>query len=219
MGFRLLCYEAKLNGKDLEIAKYLITLKLESIKMEKYIPNMRKAKDIHAVVSVEAIATTKYHSNWSFPEEWNWEGRRNKNVRTRTNRNAADPINSMLNLGYGILAQQMSEILLGKGFELSIGFLHDSEGHNRYWNQLSYDFVEPWRRWIDDCVKEMIAEKEIKPTDFTFSDDKSYMVFKDKALGIALNRFMDILDPLEHKSLPIIRAVEKILLGSHLDNS
>lgn len=211
-------YETKLNGKDLEIAKYLVTLKLESIKMEKFIPNVRKAKDIHAVVSVEAIATTKYHSNWSFPDEWNWEGRRNKNVRTRTNRNAADPINSMLNLGYGILAQQMSEILLGKGFELSIGFLHDSEGHNKYWNQLSYDFVEPWRKWIDDCVKEMIVNKEIKPTDFTFSDDKSYMVFKDKAMGISLKRFMEKLDPLEHKSLPIIRAVEKMLLSSSLDD-
>jgi CRISPR-associated endonuclease Cas1 len=210
-------YEAKLNGKDLEIAKYLITLKLESIKMVKFIPNVRKAKDIHAVVSVEAIATTKYHSNWLFPDEWNWEGRRNMNVRTRTNRNASDPINSMLNLGHGILAQQMSEILLGKGFELSVGFIHDSEGHNKYWNQLSYDFVEPWRKWIDNCVKEMITNKEIKPIDFTFSDDKSYMVFKDKALGIALNRFMDILDPLEHKSLPIIRAVEKMLLGSHHD--
>lgn len=204
-------YEAKLDGKDLEIAKYIIMLKLESIGMEKFIPNMRKAKDIHAVVSVEAIATTKYHSDWSFPDEWNWEGRRNKNVRTRTNRNASDPINSMLNLGYGILAQQMSELLLAKGFELSIGFMHMSEGHNKYWNQLSYDFIEPYRKWIDDCVREMIAGKEIKPNDFTFSDDKSYMIFKDKALDIALKKFMEKLEPLENKSSPIIRTVEKML--------
>ena len=64
-------YEAITNGKTLDIAKYLIMLKLESIKMEKFIPNLRKAKDIHSVVSVEAIATTKYHSSWSFPDEWN----------------------------------------------------------------------------------------------------------------------------------------------------
>jgi CRISPR-associated endonuclease Cas1 len=204
-------YEAKSNGKVLDIAKYLIMLKLESIKMEKFIPNLRKAKDIHAAISVEAIATTKYHDNWSFPDEWNWEGRRPKNVRTRTNRNASDPINSMFNFGYGLLAQQMSEILLGKGFELSIGFFHQSEGHNKYWNQLSYDFIEPFRVWIDNCVKDMVAEKEIKPTDFTFSEDKSYMVFKDKALKTALDRFMVTLDPLEHKSSPIIRAVEKML--------
>lgn len=204
-------YEAITNGKDLDIARYIIMLKLESIGMEKFIPNIRKAKDIHAVVSVEAIATTKYHSNWSFPDEWNWEGRRNKNVRTRQNKNAADPINSMLNFGYGLLAQQMSEILLAKGFEVSIGFMHQSEGHNRYWNQLSYDFIEPFRVWIDSCIRDMVAEKEIKPTDFTFSDDKSFMVFKDKALGTALDRFMETLDPLEHKSSPIIRTVEGML--------
>jgi CRISPR-associated endonuclease Cas1 len=204
-------YEAITNGKDLDIAKYIIMLKLESIGMEKFIPNIRKAKDIHAVVSVEAIATTKYHSNWSFPDEWNWEGRRNKNVRTRQNKNAADPINSMLNFGYGLLAQHMSEILLAKGFEVSIGFMHQSEGHNRYWNQLSYDFIEPFRVWIDNCIRDMVDEKEIKPTDFTFSDDKSFMVFKDKALGIALDIFMETLDPLEHKSLPIIRTVEGML--------
>ena len=210
-------YEAKLNGKGFEIAKYLISLKLESIGMEYFLPNLEKAKDILTIFAVESMATTKYHRGWSFPDEWNWEGRRNINARTRTSRNASDPINSMLNLGYGILAQQMSEILLKKGFELSVGFLHHSEGHNRYWNQLSYDFVEPWRKWIDDSVKEMIIEKEIRKNDFTFSDDKSFMVFKDKAIGIALNKFMETLDPLEHKSLPIIRKVEKMLLSSHVD--
>lgn len=54
----------------------------------------------------------------------------------------------------------MSEILLGKGFELSIGFLHQSEGHDRYWNMLAYDFIEPYRVWIDNAVKEMIADFE-----------------------------------------------------------
>jgi CRISPR/Cas system-associated endonuclease Cas1 len=102
----------------------------------------------------------------------------------------------MLNLGYGILAQQMSEFLLAKGFEMSFGFMHHSEGHNKYWTQLSYNFIGPFRKWIDDCVKEMIAEKEIKPNDFTFSDDKSYMVFKDKAMEIALDRFLKKLEPL-----------------------
>jgi hypothetical protein len=37
------------------------------------------------------------------------------------------------------------------------------------------------------------------------------MVFKEKALDIAVSKFMEILEPLEHKSLPIIRTVEKML--------
>jgi CRISPR/Cas system-associated endonuclease Cas1 len=76
---------------------------------------------------------------------------------------------------------------------------------------LAYDFIEPFRLWIDGCVKDMIVEKEIKATDFTFAEDKSHMVFKEKALDIAVSKFMETLEPLEHKSLPIIRTVEKML--------
>ncbi len=49
-------YEAKLNGKALDICKYLIMLKLESMGMKDLIPNMRKAQDIRGAFSVEAIA-------------------------------------------------------------------------------------------------------------------------------------------------------------------
>jgi len=69
----------------------------------------------------------------------------------------------MLTLGYGLQTQQMSEILLGKGFELSIGFLHQSEGPDRYWNMLANDFIEPHRVWIDNTVKEMIVDFEQRP--------------------------------------------------------
>ncbi len=159
-------YKARTNRKGLEIAKYLIMLKLESMGMKDLIPNLRNAEDLRGAFSVEAMATTRYFSDWSFPEEWNFRGRRNKNVRTRKNKHATDPINTMLNFGYGLVAQQTSEFLLAKGFELSIGFIHQSEGGNRYWNMLAYDFIEPFRVWIDECVKEMIADKVIRPADF-----------------------------------------------------
>jgi CRISPR/Cas system-associated endonuclease Cas1 len=57
----------------------------------------------------------------------------------------------MLNLGYSLLAQQMSEILLKRGFELSIGFMHVNE-RRKYWNMLTYDFIEPYRVLIDNAV-------------------------------------------------------------------
>jgi CRISPR/Cas system-associated endonuclease Cas1 len=84
---------------------------------------------------------------------------------------------------------------------------------------LAYDFIEPFRFWVDVCVKEMVDEKEIKPADFTFAEDKSHMVFKEKALDIAVSKLIEALEPLEHKSLPIIRTVEKMLLGSLLGDS
>lgn len=201
--------EARISGKNIEIAKYLIKLKLESEGMEHLIPKLNKAKNIKDILQVEGNASRAYYQQWSFSNEWNWNGRHGK---TSINANAIDPINSMLNLGYSLLAQQMSEILLKRGFELSIGFMHHSETSKTYWNMLSYDFVEPFRIWIDKIVKEMIAENEIKPDDFIFSEDKTQMVFKDKSFKIVLDRFLYVLNPLEYQSLPMIRQIEKILI-------
>ncbi len=200
--------DSRNNGKNVEIAKYLISLKLESYHMEHLMPKLRKAKSIKDVLQVEGNASRAYYQQWVFDDIWRWEGRHGK---TSFNSSALDPINSALNLGYSLLAQQMSEILLKRGFELSIGFMHYSETSNRYWNMLAYDFVEPWRIWIDNTVKNMIAEREIKPSDFTFSDDKSFLILKDEPLKITLDRFLETLEPLEYKALPVIRNAEEMM--------
>jgi len=201
-------YNAILNGTGLDVAKYLVKLKLESQNMERFIEQINKASDIKTIIRIEGSAQDLYYEEFAknFNGEWQFRKRCGRNQ--KDNKNAVDSINTMLNLGYGILAQQMSEILLKRGFELSMGFLHSTD---RYWNQLSYDFIEPYRVWIDNCVKEMIAENEIKPSDFTFSNDKSHMVLKDKGLEIAVGRFLEALKLLEFKSLPVIRTVESML--------
>jgi CRISPR-associated endonuclease Cas1 len=201
--------ESRLNGKNIKIAKYIIELKFKSQKMEIWIPNLIKIKDLKGIRQLEGATSGMYYANWkkSFGEEWRFDGRHGRNFK---NYLAIDPINSTLNLGYSLLAQQMSEILLKRGWELCIGFLHIDK-KNAYWNMLSYDFIEPYRTWIDDCVKEMIDEKEIEPSDFTFSEDKSHMVFKNNALKTIIKRFLKALDQLEYKSLPIIREVESMI--------
>jgi CRISPR-associated endonuclease Cas1 len=102
----------------------IIRLKIESQKMEHQIPKLNKAKTIKDILQVEGNASRDYYQQWEFDEEWGWDGRHG---RTSINANAIDPINSILNFGYNILAQQMSETLLKRGFELSIGFMHHSE--------------------------------------------------------------------------------------------
>ncbi len=193
--------EARSNGKNIEIAKYLIKLKLESEGMNNLIPKLNKAKSIKDILQVEGNASRDYFNQWNIPDKWRFNGRHGK---TSINANAIDPINACLNLGYNLLAQQMSEILLKRGYELSIGFMHHSETSKIYWNMLAYDFIEPYRIWIDTTVKEMIAKNEIKPTDFTFSKHKGQVVFKNKSFKIALHRFIEVLKPLEHKSLPLM---------------
>lgn len=198
--------DARNNGKGLEIAKYLIKLKIESEGIKGDLPKLKKAKDIKEIMQVEALASSKYFNQFKFNPEWNWNGRHGRNL----NKFAVDPINAMLNLGYGLLAQRMSEILIKRGFELSIGFLHAYDA-TATWNRLSYDLIEPYRTWIDIKVLELIHGLRIKPDDFIFNEDKSSMVFKDDAFAIAVEDFMDALKLLEYKSFPMIREIEKML--------
>jgi CRISPR-associated protein Cas1 len=186
----------------------LIKLKLESQGMKDHVPKLSKARDIKEIMLIEATAANLYFKQWNFSKGWNFNGRHGK---LSGNKNAVDPINSMLNLGYGLLAQRMSEILLKRGFELSFGFLHQDESQKPYWNRLTYDCIEPFRVWIDLKVLEMISGLRIKATDFTFTEDKTSMTFKDKAFDVALNEFIYVLNPLEYKSLPMIRKIESML--------
>lgn len=201
--------ESRMNGKNIKIAKYIIELKFQSQKMDNWIPKLKKTKDLKNILNIEGGASFMYYAEWkkSFGKEWEFNGRHGRNFK---NYLAIDPINSILNVGYSLLAQEMSEILLKRGWELCIGFLH-IDTKNTYWNMAAMDFIEPFRVWIDNVVTEIINEKVIKPNDFTFTDDKSHMIIKDKAFDIVLDRFLNILEPLEYKSLPIIRTVEKMI--------
>jgi CRISPR-associated endonuclease Cas1 len=206
--------EAQFNGKNVEIVKYIMTLKLESEGMKQLIQDMKKGKDIKEVMYFEAIASKMYFDQWSLPSRYNWTGRRG---RSSTNIHALDPVNAVLNLGYGLLAQEMSEILLERGFEPSIGFMHYSE-NNLGWNRLAFDMIEPYRIFIDKEVKNMVSNSIFEPEDFVFSKDRSHMILKDRPFEAVLDRFLQVLNPLEQKSLPMIRKIEKMLLSSHLDN-
>ncbi|HEY9206084.1 MAG TPA: CRISPR-associated endonuclease Cas1 [Candidatus Methanoperedens sp.] len=202
--------EAKITGKDVEIANYIMTLKLESQGMKRFIPDLKKAKNIREIVFVEARASKWYFEQWNLPCKFNWTGRHGRNM----NVNAVDPVNTVLNLGYGLLAQEMSEILLERSFELSIGFIHYSE--QNHWNRLAFDMIEPSRILIDEEVKDMVTESVFEPEDFVFSKDRSHMILKDRPFETVLDRFLEVLNPLEYKSLPMIRKIEKMLLDSHI---
>ncbi len=67
--------ESKINGKNVEIAKYLIRLKIESQGMKHLIPKLDSAKDIRDILAVEANASRIYFQQWDLPIRFNWKGR------------------------------------------------------------------------------------------------------------------------------------------------
>jgi hypothetical protein len=45
------------------------------------------------------------------------------------------------------------------------------------------------------------------------------LILKDRPFETVLERFLEVLNLLEQKSLPMIRKIEKMLLSSHLGDS
>ena len=70
----------------------------------------------------------------------------------------------------------------------------------------------------DKEVTNMVTNSKFKPEDFIFSKDRSHMVLKDRPFETVLDRFLQVLNPLKQKSLPVIRKIEKMLLSSHVDD-
>ncbi|MFZ5648118.1 MAG: CRISPR-associated endonuclease Cas1 [Bacillota bacterium] len=74
----------------------------------------------------------------------------------REHRGAADPVNSLLNYGYGMLYQQAETALILAGLDPFGGFLHvDRSGKE----SLVYDFVEEFRQQVVDRVVVALINK------------------------------------------------------------
>lgn len=106
---------------------------------------LQKAEQIEAVrqqiMSIEAVAGKRY---WAavrivIPEEYGWQ--------KREQRGATDPINSLLNYGYGILYGQVERALILAGLDPYAGFLHaDRPGKP----SLVLDVIEEFRQVVVD---------------------------------------------------------------------
>jgi len=81
------------------------------------------------------------------PSEYRFNGR---------SRPATDLFNAFLNYGYGILYRKVERALVLAGVSPYIGFMH-ADGHQR--PSLLYDFIEPYRIWVEKTVFKLFAAK------------------------------------------------------------
>jgi CRISPR-associated protein Cas1 len=79
--------------------------------------------------------------NHFLPERYRFE--------QRTQHPASDPVNALLNYGYGMLYGKVEGSLIRAGIDPYIGILHRDE-HNR--PVLVYDVIEKYRSWVDYVV-------------------------------------------------------------------
>lgn len=107
----------------------------------------------------------------------------------RSRRPAKDPFNALLNYGYGVLYSRVERSLILAGLDPYLGFLH-VDRYNK--PSLVFDFIEPFRIWIDRPVVRLFTKKQVSKGDFTNRAGQTALEKPAKAqLMEAVNRFLE----------------------------
>lgn len=107
----------------------------------------------------------------------------------RVPRRSADPVNSMLSYGYGMLYHKIESAIIKAGLDPEIGWFHKTQ-HNK--PVLTYDLVEPFRMWVDTVVFELSVNKTIPILLFQQKDNVFEMTrAARKILAVRVNKYLD----------------------------
>ena len=92
------------------------------------------------------------------------------------NMGACDPVNALLNYGYGILEAKVRVALHLAGLDIDIGFLHVPQPGA---TPLVYDVMELFRWIVDLTIIELVEDRKVKPEDFETTVDYKVRVKED----------------------------------------
>jgi CRISPR-associated endonuclease Cas1 len=99
------------------------------------------------------------------PEHWhNYGVRRSPLNRGASPRNAADPVNALLNYGYALAEAECRLAALAVGLDPGLGVLHTDQ-KNR--DSLALDLLEPLRPVVERHVLRLLEARTFRATDFT----------------------------------------------------
>lgn len=90
----------------------------------------------------------------------------------RSQHPARDMFNAMLNYGYGMLYTKVEAALIKAGLDPYLGIFHRDE-YNR--PVLAYDFIEPYRIWVDYVVCKLCMEQVIFPDFFEIKEESYWL--------------------------------------------
>jgi len=101
--------------------------------------------------------------NLYLPEEYRFS--------MRSQHPAMDPINALLNYGYGLLYGKIEGALIKAGIDPYVGIMH-RDNYNR--PVLVYDIIEIYRIWIDYVVYSLSIQQVITDEYYSVREDGSY---------------------------------------------
>jgi CRISPR-associated endonuclease Cas1 len=137
--------------------------------------------DIVSLRALEAGSAAAYFRAWRavplkwggtgrrpIPPSWEMIGPRTSLYKVAGNRNAAHPVNAMLNYAYAVLESQVRIQAVSEGFDPNLGIMHETrEGSSAF----VFDMMEPERPKVDRAVLEFVKANALHAADFTIRAD------------------------------------------------
>jgi CRISP-associated protein Cas1 len=102
------------------------------------------------------------------PDNWNSILQRSSPFHLAGNRNAAHPVNAILNYAYTVLESELRIKAIADGYNPTIGIMHEGrDGSSKF----VFDLMEPERPKVDRAVLDFVKVTVFDPADFTIRND------------------------------------------------
>jgi len=138
-------------------------------------------ENISELRALEANCAASYFRSWvgmpikwrgisrrPVPDTWRAVGPRSSPYHLAGNRNAAHPVNAILNYAYAALESGIRIKAISEGYDPTIGIMHEgSDGSSKF----IFDLMEPERPKVDRSVLDFIKGHVFDPADFVIRSD------------------------------------------------
>jgi CRISP-associated protein Cas1 len=138
----------------------------------------------HSIVelrALEANCAAAYFRSWRgipikwpgtsrrpIPDNWNSLEQRSSPFHLAGNRNAAHPVNAILNYAYTVLESGLRIKAIADGYDPTLGIMHEGrDGSSKF----VFDLMEPERPKVDRAVLDFVKAAVFDAADFTIRSD------------------------------------------------
>jgi CRISP-associated protein Cas1 len=102
------------------------------------------------------------------PDNWHSVGQRSSPYHLAGNRNAAHPVNAILNYAYATLESEIRIKTISDGYDPTVGIMHEGrDGSSKF----IFDLMEPERPKVDRAVLDFVKGHVFDPADFVIRAD------------------------------------------------
>jgi CRISPR-associated protein Cas1 len=138
-------------------------------------------ENISELRALEANCAASYFRSWvgvpikwrstsrrPIPDDWRSVGQRSSPYHLAGNRNAAHPVNAILNYSYAALESEIRIKAISDGYDPTLGVMHESrDGSSKF----IFDLMEPARPRVDRAVIDFVKSNVFDPADFVIRTD------------------------------------------------